>query len=373
MALDITRVFHMNGGAGDTSYAKNCTIQDNVLSVTNRLVKAAMHDYLRENVAVETITVAELGCSSGPTALKAVSEIMDVVEERKRRAKFTVYLVDLPSNDFNELFTLLPSFQKKLREEKGHDYGTCVISGLPGSFYDRLFPNGSLNFAHSSASLHWLSQVPKGLDGKDDPRMVNKGNVYLSNTSSPEVVQAYYQQFRNDFTTFLKHRSQELVTGGRLVIALMSRKSNDHSSKEDVRLSDMVGQALRSMVSQGLIPEEKVDSCNFALYTPCYEEVKQLIKEESSFEIVHYELVETDWDAGRKTRTELDSYEPGITRGGMIAKMNRAVIESILKLYFDNHVLDELFIRYSKILDEYLLTVNNNPKLINLVFSLKKH
>lgn len=73
--------------------------------------------------------------------------------------EFQVYLNDLPGNDFNTLFRSLPAFYEKLKKEKGRESSACFIAGVPGSFYGRLFPTGSLDFIHSSSSLHWLSQA----------------------------------------------------------------------------------------------------------------------------------------------------------------------------------------------------------------------
>ncbi|KAL9228758.1 hypothetical protein vseg_004305 [Gypsophila vaccaria] len=367
--MDMVQVFRMNGGVGDTSYAKNCKIQTKILSITKPFVEAAIHDYLNTNSVVDTITIAELGCSSGATALEAVTEIMDVVEARQRAAKFMVYLVDLPSNDFNEVFSLLPSYQKKLRKEKGLDFGPCFIAGMPGNFYERLFPNDTVHFVHSSSSLHWLSQVPEGLDGKDDPRMLNKGKIYISMTSPRHVIDAYRLQHRNDFMAFLKHRSQEMVSGGRMVLAFMSRKSSELTSLEDSYPLEFIAQALMTMVSQGLIEEEKVDSLNVPYYAPCLEEVKQLIEEESSFHINNLETIEIDWDGGSNTPNSFE--RTGCTRGATIAKMHRAVVESILEHHFGVDILDEVFTRYGKILDDYILC-NENPKFFNLVVSLTK-
>ena len=70
-----------------------------------------------------------------------------------------ICLNDLYSNDFNDVFGSLPAFYNKLKEEKGTDFGQCFITGVPGSFYGRLFPRKSMHFVHSSSSLHWLSQV----------------------------------------------------------------------------------------------------------------------------------------------------------------------------------------------------------------------
>jgi hypothetical protein len=110
------------------------------------------------------IQVADLGCSSGPNTFLVVSEIIDTIhgmyqQMNYKSPEFQVILNDLPWNDFNTAFKSLPAFYKKLNKEEMGGLGPCFVSGLPGSFYGRLFPSKSLHFVHSSNSLHWLSQV----------------------------------------------------------------------------------------------------------------------------------------------------------------------------------------------------------------------
>ena len=106
------------------------------------------------------ITIADLGCSSGPNTLFAVTRITSLIYERfsqlgQAPPEFSIFLNDLPGNDFNAVFqTFLPAFKEKKWAEN-----VSYISGVPGSFYGRLFPSNSLHFVHSGTSLHWLSQV----------------------------------------------------------------------------------------------------------------------------------------------------------------------------------------------------------------------
>lgn len=109
------------------------------------------------------IGIADLGCSSGPNVLRVISEIINVIFANSHpmaRTEIMVYLNDLFTNDFNNIFASLPTFYRKLRQENGpHGFGSCFVSAVPGTFYGRLFPTKSLHFVHSSSSLHWLSQV----------------------------------------------------------------------------------------------------------------------------------------------------------------------------------------------------------------------
>jgi len=141
-------------------------LQNKVLSITKSVLEAAIEDYLTKFGSFpETMAIAELGCSSGPNALMAVSKILDAVAERClefdrcKSPKFMVFLNDLPGNDFNQVFASLASFHAKLKDEKGADFGPCFIAGMPGSFHGRIVPNNCLHIVHSSSSLRWLSLV----------------------------------------------------------------------------------------------------------------------------------------------------------------------------------------------------------------------
>ena len=110
------------------------------------------------------VKIADLGCSSGSNAVSAISEIIHTIHGmskgmNSKSPEFQVFLNDLPGNDFNNIFSSLPDFYEKLKKEGGGTMGHCFITGVPGSFYTRIFPSRSLDFFHSSCSVHWLSQV----------------------------------------------------------------------------------------------------------------------------------------------------------------------------------------------------------------------
>ena len=60
--------------------------------------------------------------------------------------------------------------------------------------------------------------------GVDD---LNKGHIYIAETTSPGVVELYRQQFQKDMLLFLKLRYEELVLGGQMVLTFIGRKYED--------------------------------------------------------------------------------------------------------------------------------------------------
>lgn len=139
------------------------SLQQKVISLTKSIREEAITS-LYCSTSPRTISIADLGCSSGPNTLLVVSDFIKVAEklcrERNHESpEYNIFLNDLPGNDFNNIFRSLDSFKEKLRGEIETETGPCYISGVPGSFYGRIFPKQSLHLVHSSYSLMWLSKV----------------------------------------------------------------------------------------------------------------------------------------------------------------------------------------------------------------------
>ncbi|KAE8010526.1 hypothetical protein FH972_006893 [Carpinus fangiana] len=354
----------MNGGMGDTSYASNSLVQQKVISMTKPIAEEAISN-LYCSTSPSSLAIADLGCSSGPNTFFLVSELIEVVDKLCRNLgrqspEYQVFLNDLPGNDFNTIFKSLPSFLKRMSQQLGPDSGPCFFSGVPGSFYGRLFPTKSLHFVHSSYGLQWLSQVPEALES-------NKGNIYMASSSPPGVLRAYYEQFQRDFSMFLSCRAEELVTGGRMVLTFLGRSSEDPSSKECCYIWELLALALNDMVSEGLVEEEKMDSFNIPQYTPSPSEVKSEVVKEGSFSIDHLEVSEVNWNAYDSGFNSSDAVSDG---GYNVAKCMRAVAEPLLISHFGDAIIEEVFRRYKEILSDRLS--KEKTRFINVTVSLIK-
>ncbi|KAK7351868.1 hypothetical protein VNO77_11612 [Canavalia gladiata] len=346
-----------NGGVGETSYANNSSFQSKVISKVKPLLEEGIRT-LYCNSVPSCFKVADLGCSSGLNALQVASDIIDIVDNISHSLNhepptFQFFLNDLFRNDFNNIFESLPYFYERLQREKGERFGPCFVNATPGSFYGRLFPSNSVHFFHSSTSLHWLSQAPKGL--AKGTGLINKGNIYFTNTSPSTVFQAYFEQFQQDFNLFLKSRAEELVHGGGMFLTLTGR---DETCKL-ITPWGIIGLALYDMVSEGLVEEAKLDSVNMPRYGPTAEEVKQLIEAEGSFTLQKLETIKSRWDEGLKDNGDGDFVSDVEMRANFIAKYVRATGEPFLKAHFGEAIVDDLFLRFRdrvvKLLDEETL------------------
>ncbi|KAJ6736297.1 JASMONATE O-METHYLTRANSFERASE-LIKE [Salix viminalis] len=369
--MEVMRVLRMNKGDDENSYAKNSKVQSKMISLGKRINEEAIMQMLCTNIP-DIMGIADLGCSSGPNSLSLISEIIDMIYAKCRdlgrpTPELKVFLNDLPCNDFNSIFGSLPAFYDELRKEKGSEFGPCFVSATPGSFYGRLFPSRSLHCVHSSSSLHWLSQVPPGLESSARRRTttMNKGKIYISKSSSHGVLEAYSLQFQTDFSSFLKSRSKEIAAGGCMLLSLMGRRSPDPTTDDSCYHWELLAQALMSMVSEGLVEEEKVDSFNAPYYGPCVEEIKTEIEKEGSFIVSRLETFQIEWDGGVDDAGTTFGAQ---SRGQRVAKTIRAVVESMLEFHFGKDIMDELFKRYGETVEDYLS--KTGTKYTNLVISM---
>ncbi|GMP27365.1 hypothetical protein CsSME_00003392 [Camellia sinensis var. sinensis] len=345
--MDVEKVFHMTGGAGDSSYTKNSSLQKKGSDMVKHITMGAIQQ-LYLTTSPKSIGIADLGCSSGTNSLSTIREMVDAIEETNRSKvsqplpEFRVYLNDLPTNDFNAVFKALPDFYRELKQAR-IDQGSgpsIYIAGYPGSFYGRLFPTDCLHFIYSSYSLHWLSRVPPAL--YDEQGMsINKGNIYISESSPPEVSEAYFKQFQEDFSLFLRSRSEELIAGGRMVLILLGRIGSNHVDRGNSLLWKLLTQSLTILVSQGKVEKDKLDSYEAHFYAPSKEELEDETRREGSFEMDRLEMVEMGRDV-----------EDSKSYGMAVAKAVRAIQESMISHHFGEGIVDSLFQQYERLVVE---------------------
>ncbi|TYJ15644.1 hypothetical protein E1A91_A10G197200v1 [Gossypium mustelinum] len=310
------KVLRMNAANHEISYADNSVFQKQIILKIRPIIEESITDAFKKIVPI-CMKVADLGCSSGPNTFLAIWHIIETVhgicqQEQLKLPEFEVLLNDLPENDFNFVFKSVPGFYEKLKKERGDMLQKrCFIGGVAGSFYHRLFPTRSLHFIHSSYSLHWLSKPPVGLEN-------NKGNVYMARSS---YIHIYF-----------------------LIIHLNPKL--------------------------GVVKEADVDSFNLPLYTPCKEEVAEIIEREGSFEIKELQVFVVE--ANCSSREELlGSKDIWVQKGKKFANASRAVFEPIICSHFGDAIIDKLYTRFAT-LAANAITYSMDHKTLNIVVSLTK-
>lgn len=152
------------------------------------------------------------------------------------------------------------------------------------------------------------------------------------------MASAYLRQFQSDFSRFLRSRAAEVVSGGRVVITMLGRRTEGYADVETTLLWDLLSESLAALVSQGLTEQEKVDAYDVPFYAPSVREVQQEVTTEGSFSLNLVRMYEATHGGGDAKRD-----------GRMLAMTARAVHESMLSQHFGPGVVDPLFHRYSEL------------------------
>ncbi|CAH8379803.1 unnamed protein product [Eruca vesicaria subsp. sativa] len=331
-------ILSMSGGDGHHSYATNSLLQKRILSIIKPMLVKNTKEMMTNLDFPECIKLTDMGCSSGQNTFLFMSEIINTInllcqERNQTPPEIDCCLNDLHGNDFNTTFKFLTCFNDKLISKT-----PCFVSGVPGSFYSRLFPRKSLHFIHSNYSLHYLSKVPDGLEK-------NKISVYITSSSSQSDYKAYMNQFHKDFRTFLRMRSEEMVSNGRMVLTLIGRKTLDDPLYRDCcHFMTLLSDSLRDLVSEGLVSASKANSFKMPYYDPTEREVKEIIRNEGSFQI--NDLEAHPFDLGHcKGESSLQS--AGAKPGEKEANCMRAVSEKMLLAHFQDAInIDTMFQKY---------------------------
>ncbi|XP_071715873.1 benzoate carboxyl methyltransferase-like [Rutidosis leptorrhynchoides] len=352
---------HMNSSDQEFSYANNSSVQEYVITKVQSILKETIKEIANLDGFPACFNIADLGCSSGPNILSVISNIIDEIREvckqKKRKApQLQICLNDLFGNDFNSIFKSLPMFYAKYNIAKEDNGGRCFISAVPGSFYGRLFITTSMHFFYSSSSLHWLSQVPKGLEN-------NELNIYMAKTSSPTVFELYRKQFQKDFTMFLESRSSEIINGGHMVLTLAGRRTVDPCSNDISILLSLLANSLVDMAAEGLVRESEIHSFNLPMYTPYIDEVTDIIHRQGSFSLDVVESFDVYFD--QRDAPMKVSDEP--SHGKKVASIIRAGFELT---NFGTSAMDMLFSKFAKYVDKYMSPAKT--KHFSIVISLTK-
>ncbi|EXB53857.1 putative S-adenosylmethionine-dependent methyltransferase [Morus notabilis] len=340
--------YPMNGGDSTYSYTKNSYFQKTAINIAKSMIDEAIVDYLdikefsSESLNNNTFCIADLGCSVGPNTFNSMQNIIEAVQQKYQSQlgqipDFQIFFNDHVSNDFNTLFSSLPPETER----------RYFAAGVPGSFHDRLFPNSSLHFVHSSYAIHWLSKLPEELLDENSPAW-NRGRI--------QYCKAYAAQFAKDTARFLDARAKEIMVGGMLVLIMPSIPNNVPHS-----MFDLLGSSFMDLAKEELISEAQVDSFNLPLYAASPKEMTELINQNGFFSIVRMEL------------NNLFSCIDSQTTGKSCTMHLRAALEGIIVKHFGSKVIDEVFHRLYEKTQEFSERLESSYKEgTQLVLVLKR-
>ena len=148
--------------------------------------------------------IADYGSSTGRNSAASVRTAVDAVRSRRAEQAVAVIHNDLPTNDWNELFTNI-----------GAPDGYVHAAGVPVlplasavSFFTPAAPSGSVHLGLSFSAAHWL---------RAQPELLVPAGFYFSEATG-DTRTALASQAAADWLAFLSARAADLAPGGRLLV-----------------------------------------------------------------------------------------------------------------------------------------------------------
>ncbi|XP_057978103.1 indole-3-acetate O-methyltransferase 1 [Malania oleifera] len=347
--LKLEKMFAMKGGSGESSYANNSQAQARHARSVHHLLEETLDRVRLESAAGGPFVVADLGCSSGKNTISIVDSIIKYLTKRYEASgydkppEFSAFFSDLPSNDFNTLFQILPPHGGTMEECLAADgHRSYFAAAVPGSFHRRLFPSRFVHVFHSAFSLHWLSQVP-GSVGDKRSTAYNKGRVFIHGAGE-STANAYRRQFQDDVAGFLRSRSQEMKSGGSMFLVFLGRTSVDPNDQGGVGylFGTHFQDAWDDLVQEGLITSEKRDNFNIPLYASSLQDFKEVVEAHSSFIINKLDVVK-----GGSPLVVSRPDDP-IEVGQALATTCRVVTGVLVDAHLGDQLSNELFSRVER-------------------------
>jgi hypothetical protein len=220
----------------------------------------------------QPVTILDLGSSEGGNAIRLMATIVAGLRGRTAQPLRTIYS-DLPSNNFNQLFANLEETRRDGLSSAG-----VYPSAVGGSFYGPLLPPGTVHLATSFNAIQWLDRLPAV--------SLPDGVVYRRPhpprhglTVSPEATVAFEREAERDLVRFLNCRAQELVPGGKLLLAT---PGDTAQSRVGDGVGDVLNDACLDLVADGRLKRAQYERLTMPVYFRTVAELLAPLQQENS-------------------------------------------------------------------------------------------
>ncbi len=189
-------------GAG--YYSKATTGAKDVIDNATPMVLGAIRDMDFSDDG-RIITMSDMGCADGGTSLEMVRKALVAMRAKWPSCPIQMIYTDLPRNDFSQVFQIvhgLTDIETYLGE-----IDQLYVFASATSFHKNIFPAGTLHLGFSATASHYISEIPVNITD----------HVHMVGASGGER-QAFEEQGRKDWESFLLNRTNELASGGHLAL-----------------------------------------------------------------------------------------------------------------------------------------------------------
>ena len=187
--------------------------------------------------------IADYGAADGGTSMDLHRATITALRARVPRRAVCITYTDLPRNDYSALFTTANGGRPGVTSYRDeHDAVFVYAAGT--SFFEPIFPPGTIDFGFSATAMHWLSALPCPVS--DHIHMVG---------ASAEELEALRARARADWQDILLARASELKPGARLMTVnlALSDDGRHMGNTGGANMFDVMNGLWRALAEQGTI------------------------------------------------------------------------------------------------------------------------
>ncbi len=252
------------GMKGGGYYDANSKEQRSALNAFLPWLEAAITDL--PSPAGEAWHALDIGSSEGANAIFAMNRLVSAL---RRHTDLPVWALfdDLPTNDFNQLFSnLFPQGQSAFSELN------LFPAAIGGSAFGRLVPSNSLHIATTFNAIGFFETRPEALlPNFILPMLPNPLNSREGVTVMENELKPFQEQAHQDLCRFYVARKAELVSGGKLLVQVFGRNETQSTGHG---ICDVLSDALLDFVEANMLPRSFYDEFVFPAY---YRSIEELI------------------------------------------------------------------------------------------------
>ena len=191
----------------------------------------------------EPFRIADYGAADGGTSIDLHRAAISALRARAPHRAVCITYTDLPRNDYSALFTTVNGGRPGVASYRDEHDGIFVYAAAT-SFFEPIFPPGTIDFGFSATAMHWLSALPCPVSD----------HIHMAGARGGER-EALRARALADWQDILLARASELKPGGRLLtINLALDDDGRHMGNTGgANMFDVMNRLWRSLSDDGTI------------------------------------------------------------------------------------------------------------------------
>ena len=191
----------------------------------------------------EPFRIADYGAADGGTSIDLHRATISALRARAPHRAVCITYTDLPRNDYSALFTTAhggrPGVTSYLDE---HD--DIFVYAAATSFFEPIFPTGTVDFGFSATAMHWLSALPCPVSD----------HIHMAGAHGQEL-EALRARALADWQDILFARASELKPGGRLLTVNLALADDGRhmGNTGGANMFDVMNRLWHALVDDGTI------------------------------------------------------------------------------------------------------------------------